>query len=192
MKRLSLLTVIAIVAFSSCKKDDNVNPSVTISGTKTISVNFSTASTSKYTLFRFSDSSVVAQADSASNKWDFGLRQATFIVNSYSGGPGAAGVILANATFDATTTAPSTGYAYDTTASKKAIKDGSWYSYNPTTNAFTPTAGKVFIFKTGDGIHYAKMELLSADYAPFSAGTTPTTLLYKFRFSYQANGTTTF
>jgi hypothetical protein len=189
MKRLSILSLITIVAFASCKKDSNDTPSTSVAGTKTISVNFSSAS--NYTLFRFSDSSVVANTDSATNKWDFGLRFTTFIVNSNAGGPGAGGAILANGTFDATPTAPTTGYAYDTTATQRAIKDGSWYAYNPTTHAFSPQAGKVFIFKTADGAHYAKMELLAVDYAPFT-GYTPTTLLYKFRFSYQANGTTTF
>lgn len=188
MKRFFFFSVLAVVAFSSCKKD-TTPVATTISGTKTISVNFSSAS--NYTLFRFSDSSVVANTDSATNKWDFGLRLTTFIVNSNAGGPGAGGAILANATFDATAIAPTTGYAYDTTTTQRAIKDGSWYAYNPTTHAFTPQAGKVFIFKTADGAHYAKMELLAVDYAPF-VGMTPTSLLYKFRYSYQANGTTTF
>ncbi len=189
MKRLSILSVIVIVAFASCKKDDAAAPASVITGTKTITVNFSTAS--NYTLFRFSDSSVVANSDSATSKWDFGLRLTTFIVNSNAGGPGAGGAILASGTFDATTSAPSTGYAYDTTASQRAIKDGSWYAYNNTTHVFAPQAGKVFIFKTADGAHYAKMELLAVENGPI-VGFTPVTLYYKFRYSYQANGTTTF
>jgi hypothetical protein len=190
MKRLSLLTIVAVVAFASCKKDSGTTATTTLTGTKTITVNFNTAS--NFTLFRFSDSTVVANSDSASNKWDFGLRFTTFIVNSNAGGPGAAGAILTNGTFDATTTAPSTGYAYDTTTTQRAIKDGSWYTYNPTTRTFAPTAGKIFIFKTADGSHYAKMELLSVDYVLPAGAMVPTALLYKFRYSYQANGSTTF
>lgn len=188
MKPLSLLIFIVVVVASCTTKDVPLTPTV-VSGIKTISVPFSSASA--FTLFRFSDSTVVANTDSVSSKWDFGLRFTTFIVNSYAGGPGNAAAILNNATFDATTTAPTTGYAYDTTTTQRAIKDGSWYDYNAATRTFAPKAGKVFLFKTADGAHYAKMELLSVDYAPF-VGMYPTTLLYKFRYTYQANGSTTF
>lgn len=188
MKRFFFFSVVALVVFSSCKKESEVTPTI-ISGTKTIAVNFSTAS--QFTFFRFSDSSVVVNTDSATNKWDFGLRFTTFLVNSNSSGPGAAGAILADGTFDALTTAPTTGYAYDTTTTKRAIKDGSWYNYNGATRTFTPKAGKVFIFKTANGNNYAKMELLSADYAPF-VGMFPNTILYKFRYAYQGNGSSTF
>ena len=159
--------------------------------TKTIVVPFDPSGNSPFTLFRFRDSSVVANIDSASNNWDFGLRFTTFIVNSHAGGPGNAGVILQNGTFDSITSAPTSGYAYDTTVSSRAIKDGSWYMYSPVTHGFTPTPGKIFLFRTGDGYHYAKMELLSVDYAPFT-GMQPTHLLYTFRFIYQPNGSTNF
>ncbi len=188
MKRFFFLSVVAFAAFTSCKKSTDDVPTI-VTGTKTIAVNFNTAT--PFTFFRFSDSTVVANTDSATNKWDFGLRFTTFIVNSNAGGPGNAGAILTNGTFSATATAPTTGYAYDTTASQRAIKDGSWYDYNPTTRSFAPKAGKVFIFKTANGTNYAKMELLAVDYAPF-IGMFPTTLLYTFRYSYQANATTTF
>lgn len=190
MKRLVFVSLTAILFFAACKDKNVDQPATTLSGTKTITVNFSPASA--YTYFRFSDSTVLTTTDSATNKWDFALRLTTFLVNSNSSGPGNAGVIMkTGTTFDATTTAPTTGYAYDTTTTKRAIKDGSWYTYNPTTHAFTPIAGNVFIFKTADGGHYAKMELLSVNYAPFT-GPTPTSLLYKFRYTYQANGSTTF
>lgn len=191
MKQSIILSLATIVVFTSCTKSkDDALPITTISGTKTISVNFS--STAAYSYFRFSDSAVLTTTDSATNKWDFALRLTTFLVNSNTSGPGNAGVILkSSTTFDAEKTAPTTGYAYDTATTKRAIKDGSWYTYNPSTHAFTPIAGQIFIFKTADGAHYAKMELLSVDYAPF-VGPTPTTLLYKFRYTYQANGSTTF
>ena len=86
--------------------------------------------------------------------------------------------------------APSAGYAYDTTSSQKAIKDGSWYDYNPATHAFVPKAGKVFLFRTADG-HYAKMELLNVGYEPF-AGPVPVRLIYNFRYTYQPNNSNTF
>ena len=94
MKRFILFSLVGIVALASCTKD-SATPVTIISGTKTISVPFSSATA--FTLFRFSDSTVVANTDSASNKWDFGLRFTTFIVNSYAGGPGSAGTIAGHA-----------------------------------------------------------------------------------------------
>lgn len=188
MKKILFISIVLATGLAACKKDVQ-NPSQVISQTTTLAVPFSSAA--PFTLFRFKDSALVANIDSNSANWDFGLRFTTFIVNSHAGGPGNAGALLNNGTYDATTSAPSTGYAYDTTTNQRAIKDGSWYNYNPQTHAFTPQAGKVFLFRTGDGGHYVKMELLSVDYAPFT-GQVPNTLLYNFRYSYQANGTTTF
>jgi len=110
----------------------------------------------------------------------------TFILNSHTYGSGNAGAILQNAIFDDVASAPDAGYAYDTTASQKAIKDGSWYNYNPATHAFAPKAGQTFIFRTADN-YYVKMELLAVDYEPF-VGPTPVRLIYRFRYNYQVNG----
>jgi hypothetical protein len=169
------------VVMISCDKD-NDTPAPVITKTKDITVNFS--SSESFTLFSFKDTSVVANTDSVSAKWDFALRLTTFLVNSHSGGPGNAGVIVQDGIYDNIALAPSTGYAYDTTVSQRAIKDGSWYDYNPTTHNFVPKAGKVFIFKTADGAHYAKMEILSATYLPFT-GPVPQQIVYTVRFTYQ-------
>ena len=175
--------------FTACSKDktDTVVLPTTVK-TKSITVNFSSSST--FTFFSFRDTTVVANSDSASNKWDFGLRLTTFLVNSHASGPGNAGVILQDGIYDNVSEAPVAGYAYDTTSSQKAIKDGSWYDYNPTTHSFVPKAGKVFIFRTADN-HYAKMELLSVGYEPF-AGPVPQRLIYNFRYTYQPNSSNKF
>ena len=194
MKRVLFFGLLTSLAFSACKKSSTSNPSATdITGIKTISVAFDPMASQPFTLFRFSDSSVIANTDSASNKWDFGIRFTTFIVNSYAGGPGNAGVIMQNNNFDSVKSAPISGYAYDTTTAQRAIKDGSWYTYNSQTNLFVPKAGKVFIFRTADGSHYAKMELLSVEYGPLSGTPAkPSILYYTFRYSYKADGSTTF
>jgi len=191
MKNISFIAAALTlsIAIISCSKDDTVPPSQPVTKTKDITVSFSNASS--FTLFSFKDTSVVANADSASAKWDIALRLTTFLVNSNSSGPGNAGVIVQDGLFDIVTTAPASGYAYDTSASKRAIKDGSWYDYNPTTRSFVPKAGKVFIFRTADGAHYAKMELLSANYGPF-VGPMPTQIIYKMRFTYQPDGSKNF
>ncbi len=191
MKRTMLASVILSSALfftiSSCKKDDA--PVITlIEKTDSIKVNFS--STKTFTFFSFKNDAVVANTDSASTKWDFGLRFTTFILNSNTYGPGNAGTILQNNIYSSVTSAPDAGYAYDTTASQKAIKDGSWYNYNPTTRTFSPKAGQTFIFRTADNF-YVKMELLAVDYEPF-VGPVPQILIYRFRYTYQSNGSKTF
>lgn len=176
-----------LFVFSSCSKDST--PTVTtIEKTDSIKVNFSSAS--PYTFFSFKNDAVVANTDSASTKWDFGLRFTTFILNSNTYGPGNAAAILQNNIYSTVTAAPETGYAYDTTASQKAIKDGSWYNYNPTTRSFSPKAGQTFIFRTADN-NYVKMELLAVDYEAFT-GPVPVRLIYRFRYTYQSNGSKTF
>jgi hypothetical protein len=183
MKHSIILSAIAgAIVLASCSKDETTVQPATIK-TKSITINFSAAS--PFTFFSFRDTTVIANTDSASIKWDFALRLTTFLVNSNASGPGNGGAILQDAVYDNVKTAPATGYAYDTTSSQRAIKDGSWYDYNPTTHAFTPKAGKTFVFRTADN-HYAKMELLSVDYEPF-IGFTPKKLIYKFRYTYQPN-----
>jgi hypothetical protein len=177
-----------IFMLSSCSKSSDAVAVTTVEKTDSVKVNFSSAAA--FTFFSFKNDAVVANSDSASAKWDFGLRFTTFILNSYAYGPGNAGAILQNNIYSSVTAAPSSGYAYDTTSSQKAIKDGSWYDYNPVTHAFAPKAGKTFFFRTADN-KYVKMELLAVDYEPF-VGPTPIRLIYRFRYTYQANGTTNF
>ena len=153
-----------------------------------MTVNFSPVSS--FTFFNFRDTTVIANSDSATTKWDFALRLTTFLVNSNASGPGHAGAILQDGIYSTIVSAPTTGYTYDTTTGQKAIKDGSWYDYNPTTHSFAPKAGKVFIFRTADN-HYVKMELLSVGYEPF-VGPTPVRLIYTFRYTYQPNNTNIF
>lgn len=188
MIQASMITATAmILVFSSCSKND-ATVVTTIEKTDSLTVNFS--SNSAFTFFSFKNDALVANTDSATSKWDFGLRFTTFILNSNAYGPGTAGAILQNSIYSDVNVAPTSGYAYDTTASQKGIKDGSWYDYNPTTHAFSPKAGKTFIFRTADK-HYVKMELLAVDYEPF-VGPTPVRLIYRFRYTYQSNGSTNF
>lgn len=180
--KICACAMLVIVAASACKtKKVAVAP---IQKTDSLKVNFS--STKNYAFFSLRDGAMIATSDSASAKWDFALRLTTFLVNSSASGPGNAGVILVNTPYSSISTAPETGYAYDTTSTKLAIKDGSWYDYNPVTHGFAPKAGQTFIFRTADN-RYAKMELLAVDYEPF-VGPAPTTLIYRFRFTFAAAG----
>lgn len=158
----------------------------------TVSIPFSTSS---FLLFSFKDTAVIPNSDSATTKWDIGFRFVTLILNSHASGPGNAGAITQAGLYDDFAAAPSTGYAYDTSSSKRAIDDGlttGWYSYNPATHAFTPKAGKFFVITTADG-KYVKMEITAVDYGGYTPpNPTPTTLIYKFRYSYQADGSRNF
>ena len=186
-KQILGMAAIAALCITACKKDDAVQPAPVVK-TKSITVNFSPSSS--FTFFSFRDTAVVANSDSASLKWDFGLRLTTFLVNSHASGPGNGGAILQDGIYASLAQAPTSGYAYDTASSQRAIKDGSWYDYNPATHVFIPKAGKVFIFRTADG-HYAKMELLNVDYEPF-VGPTPVRLIYTFRYTYQPGNSSVF
>jgi hypothetical protein len=190
MKIQLSIFVAAGLFFSACNKTD-VAPVVVpiVTSTQSLTVNFS--STKSFIFFSFKDSAVVANTDSTTTKWDIGLRYTTFILNGNASGPGNAGVSIQDGIFSSLNTAPATGYAVDTSRSNLAIKDGSWYDYNTTTHAFIPKAGKVFFFRTADGAHYVKMQLLSVDYLPF-VGQVPLSLVYKFQYSYQPNGTKNF
>ena len=188
MYSLATVSLSAMILLSSCSKSDPAQYVTLYTKTDSVKVNFS--SSTPFTFFSFKNDAVVANTDSATSKWDFGLRFTTFIVNSYASGPGNAGAILQNSIYSSVTAAPSAGYAYDTLTTKRAIKDGSWYDYNPTTHAFAPKAGQTFIFRTADN-YYVKMELLAVDYEPFT-GPAPVRLIYRFRYSYQSSGSTSF
>jgi hypothetical protein len=198
-KKTVKLSVLALVALTtgviSCSKKNNPTPAPNSSVSVTDSIQVPFSSTAPYTLYSFKDSSVVPNSDSATTKWDFGIRFVNIIVNSHTSGPGNAAVITQPGVYETVTSAPESGYAYDTTSTKTAIDAGyttGWYNYDPTdpTHTFHPKAGQFFVFKTADG-HYVKMEILSVSYLPFS-GPVPVTLIYKFRYTYQADGSRNF
>ena len=194
--KLSVLAFAALtIGIISCEKDKDKTPVETkISVTDSIEIPFSS---NKYTFYSFKDSSVVSNNDSATNKWDFGIRFVNIIVNSNASGPGNGGVIVQPGAYENFTTAPTTGYSYDTSATKPAIDAGfttGWYVYDPNdpTHTFYPKAGQFFVFKTADN-HYAKMEILTVNYSGYTGqNTPPTTLIYKFRYTYQADGSRNF
>lgn len=190
--KISLLAVaVAVTGLMSCGKEEVPAPPPTpsVSIVDSVEIPFSS---NNYLFYSFKDSAVVATSDSATTKWDFGLRFVDIIVNSHSSGPGSAGVITETGIYDNFITAPETGYAYDTTATQPAIDAGlstGWYNYDNNTHAFSPKAGEFFVIRTADN-HYVKMEILSVTYAGYVSPTAPpTTLIYKFRYNYQADGT---
>ena len=194
MKLLRLIIpayVLLIILLLSCKKNGNDNAPTSVTKTDSIQVAFDPGAPN--TFFNFKNDGVVLNSDSSSTKWDFGVRNVNFIINSHASGPGNGGVITQSGIYDNYSQAPQSGYAYDTSSTQLAIDAGfntGWYIYNPTTHAFSPRAGQFFVIRTADS-HYAKMEILSVDYLPFT-GPVPITLIYKFRYTYQSDGSTNF
>jgi hypothetical protein len=191
MKRKMLLfVVVPIIVISSCSKNDTAAPKqAAIVSKKDLLASGSSAGS--FTFYSIENESLVTVADSASNKWDFAMRLEKMIVNSKASGPGNAGVILKDGTFSSITSAPETGYAYDTTSTKLAVKSD-WYTYDPATRSFSPKAGKVFVFKTANN-KYAKLEMLTAVPADDAGNavvppTRPTKIKYTFNLAVQKDG----
>jgi hypothetical protein len=192
MKVLQIMCAVAMSAllFTSCK-DDDATPPAAQTNPRTILA--SGAPSGAYTLINLKSGTIVPNTDSASNKWDIAFRLATILINSNASGPGAAAVQVKDGTFESFTQAPETGYAYDTTAAKLALKGPEWYNYDPITRSFSPKAGKTFLLKTADG-KYAKMEIISADPTDDNGNavvppTRPTKIKYNLRIGYQDDGT---
>jgi len=151
--------------------------------------------TKKYTLFSFKTGAIVANADSASTKWDIGFNGTNVIINSGTSGPGTAAAQIKSAIFDELIEAPVDGFNQDnknTAPASYAIPRGSgngWYSYNQSTNIITPIAGKVLIIKTSEG-RFAKMEILSYyQDAPATPTANSKDRYYTFRYLYQSEPT---
>ncbi|HMB99068.1 MAG TPA: HmuY family protein [Balneolaceae bacterium] len=120
----------------------------------------------QFSFFSLRSGQEVAHADSATTEWDIAIRGTTILINSGISGPGEGGALLLDVPFDEVEIAPSTGYAEDSDEIL-AIPKGSgngWYNYTggaTPQNAILPIEEVTIVLQTGDGNHYAKMEILS-------------------------------
>ncbi len=201
---LSILAFVSIVtAFLACTKSDPA-PVLTATTFKNLAADPPSGGynptgqpigvTKKYAFFSFRTGSVVANADSASIKWDIGFNGTTIIVNSGTSGPGTAVAQVVTGVFSELNLAPDNGYLQDNKNASPAfyaIKKGSgngWYNYDPATNLISSIAGRVVMIQTADG-KYAKMEIISY-YKDAPTAPTSSTIdrYYTFRYIYQADG----
>jgi len=154
-----------------------------------------TAATNRFTFFSFKNNTIVANADSASAKWDIGFRGTTIIVNGGNIRVGKGGAYVHTGLFDELKTVSVADFKTDESNSNLAIVTGSgksWYNYNAATNAITPIAGKVLVIRTAEG-KYAKVEILSYyKDSPALIEQTSLARYYTFRFVYQDNGSLSF
>lgn len=192
------LLLLSAICFSACDEDDE-NPIVQLEAETVADLN--SVSTKNYTLFSFSENTIVLNADSASSKWDIGFRGTTIILNSGTSGPGNAAGQTVDGIFEEIVEAPSDGYAVDG-ATKAIVGSGGWYTYTgeaPTgpKHAILPNAGKVLVLKTADG-KFVKVEIMSyylgnpntttAEFADLT--TRAASRYYTFRFIHQPDGST--
>jgi hypothetical protein len=196
ISKLVYLFLISAVLYS-CSDNPIVEPPPPPAGPlaiRTVSnLQADTALTGGYTYFRFSDSTVVTGADTATNKWDIAFRNTTIIINGGAVRFGSGGAFVQrNSSFDTVSIAPESDYGVDTSATQLAIKTGSgngWYNYDFANNYVTPIPATVLIIRTGDG-KYAKVEIKSYYYNndPQPFPNPENYRYYTFRFVYQPDG----
>jgi len=113
-----------------------------------------------FTFFRFSDSTIVPNSDSATAKWDIAFRSTTILINSQSSGPGQAEAFTFNGLFADLKVIPQDSvFKKDLSPTELAIGK-TWYNYDPVSYIISPKPGKVFVIKTNNN-KYVKMEILS-------------------------------
>lgn len=222
MKIRSILAVVTVaIAATSCTKDKidqpDIDPgafTVSVSG-RMVTVSNLPADTiiglsaigqpvgaGKYSFFSFETNSWIPNSDSATGRWDLAFAGTTIRVNNTSSGPGNGGAFVYAGTFDALNSVPvDSVFRIDNHPVSYAITKGSgkgWYNYDGANNLLTPIPGRVLVIRTASG-KYAKMEILNY----YKGGVTPSATApdnvkineqryYKFRYTYQGNGTTAF
>jgi hypothetical protein len=214
MKTRSIIGTLlaAFVIFQSCTKEETSAPRVTLIEKIVTDIPADTIvgfspigqpiGAGKFTFYSFETNSIVPSSDSNSTKWDIAMRGTTIITNNGTSGPGKGGAFVYVGTFDDLTLVPADStFKVDAAPTSYAITIGSnkgWYLYTPQTNLVTPVPGRVLVIKTATG-RYAKVEIINY----YKGGTTPpasasdavktfSQRYYTFRFTYQADGTTSF
>jgi len=221
MKKSTIgILAIAALIFNACK-DDNANVittnpdafGVSVSG-KIVTVKNLAADTiigmgaqgpygaGKYTFFSLGTNAKIASTDSATSNWDLAFAGTTIRINNGTSGPGNGGAFVYTGTFDALTAVPADStFRTDNAPTSYAITKGSgkgWYNYDGPNNIVTAIPGRVLVIKTANG-KYAKVEILNY----YKGNTTPSTTAsdsiktynsryYSFRYTYQADSSTTF
>ena len=220
MNKLMAILLVSITIFS-CKKDDatidttnngtykvftqgNVTTVQNLLGDTIMGLNPITGQpfgSGKFTFFNLASGQLVANSDSATNKWDIAFRGTTIITNNGTSGPGLGGGFVQVGLFNDVLKVSSDSTIKIDNAPIYAITIGSnkgWYVYDGPNNLITPIPGRVLIFRTATG-KYAKMEILNyykGGVTPSASASDATKLTQQryvtFRYTYQASGSTTF
>lgn len=224
-KTFSILASLAVIALAitGCSKNDTTTPAIDKTNDGTFKVYTEGKITTvqnllgdtiigiaptgqpygsgRFTFYNLETKSIVPNSDSATDRWDIGVRGTTIITNAGTGGPGVGGGFVWIGAFDNLTAVPADSTFYTDAAPVYAIRTGSgkgWYNYDGPTNLVTPLPGRVLVIRTGKG-KYAKIEILNY----YKKGVTPAVTdsddiklknqrYYLLRYTYQADGTKNF
>ena len=208
---IAYAALLSTLLFFSCKKDSVQKPVVlqakTVSNLAADTIIGLAPSgqpygSGKFTFYSLENNTIIANTDSASNKWDIAFRGTTIITNSGTSGSGNGGAFIYAGLFsDLTFISTDSTFKTDNAPAAYAIKTGSgngWYSYNGAVNLITPIPGRVLVIRTATG-KYAKIEILNY----YKGGITPDASAsdndkltkqryYTFRFLFQPDGTRKF
>ena len=212
MKKV-IIALAFVTSMYACKKDTNTSVSTPVT---TIKVSNLAADTiigitpgapptggmpygaGKFTFFSLENNTIISNSDSASTKWDIGLRGTTIITNNGNSGPASGGAFIYIGLFDdLKTISADSVFKVDNGPSAYAITTGSnkgWYVYDGINNLINPIPGRVLVIRTASG-KYAKIEILNY----YKGGVTPAASAsdaiksseqryYTFRFTFQPNG----
>ena len=191
---LLLFLSIALVAFSSCKKDEDI---LNVPTEVQMVRNLDATSADTFTLFNFATNSIVPVAEMETSAWDIGFKSTTIIVNGGAIRTGDAAATMYTGIFDEITEVPEDAvFKQDESETDLAIPTGSgngWYTYDMAIHGVIPTAGKFILVRTAAN-KYVKMEILSyyKDMPTDIGYQNPNRAFYHFRFVHQADGTTKF
>lgn len=197
--------VSATLFLTACKKEETAAPVQPVQAVRVTNVpgdptvpssttGVPPTGTGKYTFYSLRENKIIANSDSATNKWDVGFQSTKIIVNGGAIRSGQGGAYVHTGTFEELTSVPTSAtFAQDQSTSSLAIPAVSgrgWYNYDQATNIISPIPGRVLVVRTGDG-KYAKMEILSYyENAPAQPTATSRSRFYTFRYAYQPDGTT--
>jgi hypothetical protein len=206
MKNRNILFFLLIFNLLACKKNNDPEPIQSLT-TQTVTnlpadptVNAGTGepqpATGRFTLYSLKDNAIIANSDSATNKWDIGFRSTTIIVNGGAIRSGQGGAYIYTGLLSDLKEIPANQtFNTDQSATSLAIPTGSgngWYNYDSNNNWISPIPGRIIVIRTGDG-KFAKIEILSYYYnAPTTPSATAIARYYTFRYVYQSNGSRTF
>ncbi len=194
--------VLLSFVFSACGKKEEVAPVPLIAKivsnlaadptTRDPATGMVIGGTNRFTLFSFKENKIIANTDSATNKWDIGFRGTVIIINGGAIRTGQGGAFIHTGLFDELKEVPAnTSFIQDNSPTSLAIPAQSgmgWYNYNPMTNIISPIPGRVLVIRTGDG-KFAKVEILNYyKDAPATILPTSQARYYTFRFVYQEDG----
>lgn len=193
----ALIALSGIVLFASCSKSNDSTPATAAEAKTVANINGNPDGGNHFVFYSLERNEPVAYTDSATTKWDIAFKTTTIIINGGTSGPGSGGAFVQRgATFadfktintDSTFKVDATGVYAITTGSGKG-----WYSYDPNTHIISPIAGNLLIVRTASG-KYAKVEISSyyKDAPAVPDANTAVSGYYKFRFTYQSNGTKQF